>query len=303
MGANDDPVIRLQKNIKDAFPVPMKNGAFPPGRSYQHNGWMIPRGRFRLYPGQHGIQIGKACYRQLFFRQMTERLQHTDPAALEGPGQQDRVIIVNPKHPVGGQIRNLMRDMHVPFHIPGALPLVYIEAGRAGKHKIRPKHVHAGVCPVALSGKFHFDMLIGFRERRIIFGGRQIQQPLTALFHLVTNGFKHVPVPLAVREDDIRPGILLRFSPFSPADPKAGLHRSVPQRVDQRPDYPDQYGEQHTSRTGVYIQFHSVSSLSNVNSSPKGAGKHQSAEAHGASSGSRSEIRRRPGSGCSRAVW
>ena len=146
--------------------------------------------------------------------------------------------------------------MRIPADIPGAFPLIDIQAGRAGQHDIRLQHVHPGKGPVALAGKLRFHMLIFFFQQGIVRGGGQVQHGFPALFHLVAEGLEDRIIALAVGEKHKRrPGFAF-VAAFPAAEENLQFHPAVAECVDRRPDDTDQDREQHAPRAGIDIESH-----------------------------------------------
>ena len=146
-----------------------------------------------------------------------------------------------------------MEDMHILLHVPGPLPLVYVQSGSGGKDHVGLEEIHPGKSLVALPGKLAFHMLILFPKQRIVRGSSQVEHLLPPLLHLIAQGFENGLVPLAVRKEHKRFPVHIRL--LLPAAPghKADLHQHIPKRVDHHAQDADENGKEHASRTRINV--------------------------------------------------
>ena len=80
----------------------------------------------------HAIQIRYACLRKLLCGNASQLLKLTDLILHKLTGKENRIVKIKTEHPVHYRIACGMKHMHIPVHILGALPLVYIKSRRGG---------------------------------------------------------------------------------------------------------------------------------------------------------------------------
>ena len=109
------------------------------------------------------------------------------------------------------------------------------------------------------SFKENQELLVGgsniFPQQWIVRGRRQIQHPLSPVFHLVAQRLEDVPVSPAVgKEHDFLPaGVRLSPGFRTAAEEEFRFGQHVPQGIDQRAEQADQNGEQHAARAGIDV--------------------------------------------------
>ena len=270
MRPDNDMIIRLQKRVKNLFPVAGKDRALSPGRSQQHRLCRFRRFfpcpfscclRFLfLFPLQHFIQVGHAGNRQFLLRKVPYLLDFADRGLLKTACEENRVIVIQAEHAVSREVVDPVGNMHIGFHAAGALPLVDIQARRAGEHNVSPDHIHFREGAVSFPRKLRADAgVVCFRKRRVVLGGGQIERRNPPLLKLVADRTEEVPVPLAVRENHDRNPVRLAFLRLSSAgDGELCLHQDIPEGIDQRAENADQDRKEHTARTGIDVEHHSI---------------------------------------------
>ena len=202
MRPENDMVPGFAEPFNHFFPETVEDTARSPARSQQDSGF-VRRDRPALPVFfQQGIHMRQAGQHTLLWGKMTLCFHFTHFSDLVFAAQKQRVVVVNSEHPVAGYAVRCVEYMHIPADISGALPLVDIQPGRAGKNNVGLQHIHSGKGTVSFTGKLRFHMLVFFIQEGIIGGGGQVEDIFPTLFHLITEGLEDGPVAFAVREKD-----------------------------------------------------------------------------------------------------
>ena len=169
----------------------------------------------------------------LLRREVPDPFQLPDLLDLIFPADENGVEIIRAEHPVAdGGIVGSVDGVDVEAGIPGALPLVDVQARGTGKDDIRPDEVHAGIRLVPGAGKLGVDVLEGFLQHGIVRGGGEVENLLLPLFHLIAEGFEDGPVAAGVRkEDHFLPAFVSSFV-FAAGEEELQLHPEAAEGID-----------------------------------------------------------------------
>jgi hypothetical protein len=135
----------------------------------------------------------------------------------------------------------------------GSLPLEDVKARSGREDEVCLDEVHLGDTLVALTDKFRMNMLIVCFKGRIVRTCRQIVDVLAALFELIQNGLKDIPVSLAFREDADWETVAFGILASSAEEEEFELDDEGMTGKDKHACNSDDDREEHASRAGIYI--------------------------------------------------
>ena len=196
----------------------------------------------------------------------------TDIILLKGACQKDRIIAVQPEHPVSRALIDHMKDMDIAAHMAGTLPLIDLHTRRRGEADPGTHDIEPGEAAVALPDKDRCHIFpVSLKTRILRIHGPVLRRflPALKLFH---DGLEECPVPGALIEHDDPVGLLVLHLAAAAREHEFQLHPEPLQEEQQCRRDPHDRREQHASGARIDIQYdHCVSPFRPGKSSPTAA--------------------------------